>query len=424
MLVGLLLGSAAALVGVRLPVFGSFQGVSIALVILALVAAADSRHKVPLRTLRVTGADLAFMSFYGLLITFEMLNAIQLNHSPFLGVGLTVLLAYLATWPARMVITGVDSLREFMSGLTLASVPVSVIAVAQLLRIPGVNEFLTRFTESGGLESRLLAGWDIRGTSTIGHWTALGGYLACISAAACIELLLADHSHTVKLRPILVLGASLAGQVTTLTFATIAVAVAVVVVTVLRMRVRPSLVIVGVGVATGGWLVFGQKIAERVANQSGQSVYAVQEYAWLPQTVGYRLNIWMTETLPAILQRPVTGWGSDVYAAKAKGWFESPASLVWVSPESEWMRTLVTVGVAGLILQVILLVAVATALFKSRSAFPKSAMAPIATLFGGLLMISSLHSHLNNPGVPLILWPLLFAVIAAAQQEQARASAG
>lgn len=187
---------------------------------------------------------------------------------------------------------------------------VALIAIAQLLRVPGVNEVLVQITSSGGLAERLSSGWDIRGTSTIGHWTALGGYLACVIAASCVDLIISSAGTKLAPWPVAALTVLFAGAVTTLTFATIGAAAVILALTALRLKARPVLVLSGVAVLAAGWLVLGQSIAARLEQQSGQSQYAIAQYSWLPQTIGYRVNIWVTETLPAIVERPLSGWGT------------------------------------------------------------------------------------------------------------------
>lgn len=420
MLVGGLLGLAAALVGVQIDALGPFQGLSIALVIAAGVVAVDWRDRVRFTAVRITGLDQAFIAFFILSSAIEALNADALEHRPFYGVTITILLGYAASWPARMVIKDADSLVPFLRGITVPSLLVSALAIGQLLNLTGVNEFLLAFTNSTGLENRLNDGWDIRGTSTIGHWTALGGYLACIVAACCIDLMLSRRGGRLQRWPIIVLGVALAGQLTTLTFATIALTVVILFVTLLRLRIRPSLVFVAIVVGVGGWLVLGQGIADRIADQSGESAYAIGEYSWLPQTIGYRVNVWVTETIPAIVERPWTGWGAEVYSAGVKGWPITPGSLLWSSPESEWMRTLISYGWPVLVLEAVVILTAIAAVVRTRADLTWDAVLPMLALIIGLIVIASIHSHFSNPGVPLILWPLVFALLACRSHAPAR----
>ncbi|WP_167542360.1 O-antigen ligase family protein [Rathayibacter tritici] len=395
---------------------GPFQGVTILLVVLSFLLALLWKDKAPLARVRLTPLDYSFLLLllaWGLI---ELLNANEMRHSPFIGVLLTVGVAYAATFPVRMVVRAPSDLAPFLRGFSAPGVLVAGIAIAQLLRVPGVNEVLVQVTSSDGLTERLSSGWDIRGTSTIGHWTALGGYFACIIAASCVDLVVSSAGTKLAAWPIITLTVLFAGAVTTLTFATIGAAAVILALTALRLKARPVLVLSGVAVLVGGWLAFGQSIAARLEQQSGQSQYVIAQYSWLPQTIGYRVNIWVTETLPAIAERPFTGWGAQVYAAAEKDWPVRPLSLVWGSPESEWLRTVIAGGVVGLLAEILLLLVAFAVVLRSRRALGAAVVFPVSILLVVLVVISTIHSHFSNPGVPLALWPLVFAVAVAAQR--------
>ncbi|WP_148059112.1 O-antigen ligase [Rathayibacter sp. PhB127] len=397
---------------------GPFQGLSIVFLALAFVTAILWNDRAPLLRLRLTSLDYAFVALLVIWTVIEFVNSSELEHRPYLGVILTVGFGYTASIPVRMVIRGKIDLSPFLRGFALPGVAVSAIALAQLLRVPGVNALLVEFTSSGGLADRLASGWDIRGTSTIGHWTALGGYLACVIAATCVDLLISRSGTRLAGWPIIVLAILFAGSITTLTFAVVGTAALIIALTALRLRARPSLVISSAGVVFAGWFFFGNSITERLAQQSGQSEYVVAQYAWLPQTIGYRMNIWVTETIPAIEERQLFGWGAQVYAAALKGWPVRPQSLIWVSPESEWMRTLTASGMTGLVIEIVLLVAAFSALWRSRRTLGAAIVSPVVVLLTSLVVISTIHSHFSNPGVPLALWPLVFAIATAALRTQ------
>ena len=402
---------------------GPFQGLSILLVAVAFVLSLGWKDRSPFARIRLVPLDWAFLLTLVLWGALEFVNASELGHSPFMGVLLTSGVAYAASFPVRMVIRTPSDLAPFLRGFSAPAIAVAVIAIAQLLQVPGVNAFLLNFTNSAGLAERVVSGWDIRGTSTIGHWTALGGYLACMIAASCVDLVISARDKRSLGWPVVSLVTLFAGAITTLTFATIAAAAVILVITALRLRARPAFVLSGLAVVLAGWLLLGQSFAARFEQQSGESRYAIAEYSWLPQTVGYRVNIWITETLPAIAERQLTGWGAQVYSADEKGWPIRPASLIWVSPESEWMRTLIASGVVGLLAEILLLVVAFAAVLRSRRVLGGASVLPVTVLLIALVVISGIHSHFSNPGVPLALWPLLFAVIVAAQRVKGDAAA-
>ncbi|MBM4481054.1 hypothetical protein GS444_17560 [Rhodococcus hoagii] len=98
-------------------------------------------------------------------------------------------------------------------------------------------------------------------------------------------------------------------QVATLTFATIALNFCIVLYVMIRIRVRLAVLVGGGIAALAMWTAVGPLITSRIDKQLGEAEYAARSYDWLPESVGFRLNVWITESIPAAMQRPITGWG-------------------------------------------------------------------------------------------------------------------
>lgn len=412
-LVGLVAGTAAALVGLRFSPVPIAGFVSMVLIVTALVAVLAPVPLAIVGKIRLGPVDIAFLLFIGVRCAVELFNAGELRHDVFSGTLILPLMSYLAFVIGRQVAFTREHAIAFLRGVALPAIFVSLLAVAQVINLPGIADFILSNVSAGGYERRYTLGYEIRGTSTIGHHTALGGYLVCIAAVVCVDLLLSKRaSGRLPLLPMLVLPFVLVGQVTTLTFATIALTGAIVLLTFLKLGLRPLLVI---GVAVGGlaaWSLFGAALEERVGNQTADR--AGSTFAWLPETIAYRADIWVAETIPAIAQRPLTGWGLDVYASAEKAWPLRPSSLMWLSPESEYMRTLVTGGAISLFAEVLLFGAVALVIARSARVVGTPVKTPVWTLFIGLLVISIIHSHFANPGVPYPFWLLIGLVVGLA----------
>lgn len=411
--VGLMIGLAAAMVAVRSPVLPSLVNVSALLVGFGIFWAVTSSPPGTLRSLRVTSIDLIFVAYIVGKFVVEFVNSGQLGTTFSLTTLLDVVIAYGALLAARI---GCRSEADVWTAARWFVVPaavVALIAVLQITQFPGLNQLLVSHVNSGGLEARIDKGWDIRATSTIGHWTALGGYLCGISALIGAQMI-QNRSHTVsntRLGSLLLL--VVIAQVATLTFATIALNFCIVVYVLIRIRIRVAVLVVGGIASLAMWAAVGSLITSRIDKQLGEAEYAARSYDWLPESVGFRLNVWLTESIPAAMQRPLTGWGASTYQ-----WLGTDATsphLRWISPESEWMRTAVSYGFVVLALQLALLFATFRYLKRAAKCSSARAMGTLLMFYLGILVVSFIHSHLTNRGVPLVLW---FAVgIAVAMTE-------
>ena len=188
-------------------------------------------------------------------------------------------------------------------------------------------------TRSDGLANRLEAGWSIRATSTIGHWTSLGGYLTGIIAICCF-LITRRRLAAWGLTAITLLLA-LVAQIATLTIAPLLVSVGVIIYTLFKARRRRVGIAAAIAVATiAAYRLFAPLSGS--ALRSSWTGRVSGPLPWVPETVGFRIEIWTEQTIPAILSRPLTGWGNSVYLGPNSG--PRPPSLIWKSPESEWLR--------------------------------------------------------------------------------------
>ena len=405
--VGFLLGLAAALVSVRSPILGNYINISAILVLCAFFVSVFHSSRGTVRSLTVTPIDVLSIVFLSARVIAELVNSTYLG-MPFSSTTLMDgLLAYVAFISARLVISGTDEAVAFLRNLTAPAVLVALIAILQIAGMPGINELLVAHVNSGGLVNRLDGGWAIRATSTIGHWTALGGYLCVAIAARCVVMLRTSTPSRVDWTVVTIL---VVGQLATLTFATIAVTVATLITILLLKRVslfRVGSLLVGLLFL---WLMSGSLLTERIEKQAQGSASLGEAYSWLPESVGFRVNIWVTETIPAIADRPFVGWGIAAYRFLGTG--RVPDSLRWISPESEWMRTAISSGVIVLAIQVALLFSVWRMFKRSQDVFGPRMLLPVMAMYVGLIVISTIHSHFSNRGVPLILWPLIGVVTA------------
>ncbi|MBD8207671.1 MULTISPECIES: O-antigen ligase family protein [unclassified Microbacterium] len=423
-IVGALVGFSAAIVSVHWPeALGSAPSPSTMLIVVALAIAFIHAGRESAR-LVLGPFDFAMITLIFIRAVVEIFNASDLGHSVATGAMTTLVLLYLSTFPARLVIRSRQDFRTFCFYLALPAILVAIVAVLQLIRFPGVMEWILQNVSVGGLQNRVDAGRDdLRATSTIGHWTSLGGYLCVATALFCLEILMSRGEKGLGRRGIAVVGIVVlfVGQVSTLTFGTIAVCAAVILVTILRLKVNPLYLVVAAGGGLIAWQIFGSSIEQRLEDQAVVSRYTDESLRWLPSTVAYRVRIWQTETIPAIEQRPLTGWGQQTYTFP-DNWSVFPSMLVWNSPESQWLGLIVRGGLVDLAAFLGLLVAMFIVLRRARRVIG-TATTPLTVVLVGLLVTCLINSPFSTNGVPQIWWPILGALLALASPRLGEKSA-
>lgn len=419
--VGVILGLSAAVVGVRLPMIpGGTPVLSWVLIVVAAAIVALSPTARPLLRTRLGSLDLALLSYLLIRALIEVFNAADLAHSIGSERLIDLAMIYVAFFSARNVIGSSAEAVAFLRGFALPVALVSTLALVQMLRLPGAAEFVIAITDSSSFERRTSLGWDIRATSTIGHHTQLGGYLIGVIAVICTDIMLTKRRGRSITLPIVLLAFAMVGQVATVTFATILASAVIVLWTLLRIGIRPMMLLVISLIGAVAWFIFGAALEERLGDQ--QQVTG-SEFAWLPQTIGYRATIWVNETLPAIAERPATGWGQDVYSAVGNGWSMRPSQLVWSSPESEYLRVLVSGGAISLAFQIFLFAVTLGTLWRLNRRIHRSGVAtPALVGFVVLLLISAIHSHFSSYGPPLVMWVLVGVLMSVGATS--RASSG
>lgn len=406
--VGMLLGMAAATVAVRLP--GPLAAINISAMIVGLaflVVLVQQRERLYL--LRLTTLDLALVAFVGVRILTDLIDSAVLDVAlPMAALGdwLVILLAYFS---ARSCVSTQGDLLEFFRSLVVPSYFVAAIAMAQVAGIGFVNALISTFTRSVGLDNRVLAGWtELRATSTIGHWTALGGYLVVMIAVNCAVLAYMTAQREVKTwRYAIGVSVLIGGLLSTATFAPILAGFVVAVLTgFFYFRRVDFLLVASVPFCVLGYLLY-PLLSGRYEKQT-EVLSTSTPYPWLPESIGYRVNIWVTESIPGGLQRELFGWGSWVYSRIGES--TAPSELRWTSPESEWIRSFVTGGWTLLVVEAVLLFLLVVLMIRAS----KGEMAwarPIMWGIVSLIVISTIHSHFTNRGVPLALWPTAAAML-------------
>ncbi|UTM36546.1 hypothetical protein MX572_18790 [Rhodococcus pyridinivorans] len=354
--------------------------------------------------------DVAFFAFVLISAIIEFAN------SSFLRMGFswsaiagqfTAIFAYGAV---RLSVQRSDDVFVLVRGVVITALPVAIIGGLQLVAGHAFNRYLVGATDSAGLERRLELGWPLRATSTIGHWTALSGYLTLTIAAACsLMLWLAHRSERYRWISVAIVIMFVA-QLATVTFAPILVSVVVITATALQMRLKVSHIVIALFAAGAGYILFSAQLGHRLEQQLNAP--KAQQNSILPESVQYRMGIWERETIPAILEKPLMGWGVNVYNRISTG--DAPKQIYWSSPESEWMRTAIGQGLPLMVVQIVLLVAAWRMMKRMNDHLPANEYRPIVIATAGILVVSTFHSHFSSGSVSIIYWVLVAAAISTA----------
>ncbi|RFA16439.1 hypothetical protein B7R22_02840 [Subtercola boreus] len=408
LILGSLLGLSAASVGLIWQV-GPLN-LSSAFLVAALVLAFLIIPTGTLGTFRIRAFDWIALGYAVMMVVIENIDASTLRHDPSPAYSNSALYYFAAYLAARLAIHNLAGLRRLLIGIAWPGIPVAILGVLQLAGFQPVSDFLLTQTNSSALINRTELGAAVRATSTIGHWTALGAYLCCIVAVACVVLVI-DKNQRGRLSPFALITIAIGslGIVSTVTFASIMVVAVVVLVTGYVAGIGGRLIVlltIGSGIA---WGVFGTLITDRLEKQATTTANIPPELAWLPQTIGFRLVLWFNEGIPTWLQQPVFGWGQGLWHDSAS-WPTLPASMTWAAPESEWIKALAASGVVGFILLMLLLGGFFTSVVRARKSDLGRAAIPLLALLIGLVIASFIAPYFTNQGAPAVLWPVIGAL--------------
>lgn len=300
--------------------------------------------------------------------------------------------------------------RRALALLLLASVPVSLLALAQYLQVGGVAGVLESATGSQQLAAHA-AREDIgsRMTGVFPHWQMLAGYLFVI-VVICTAALLARQRVSMPRGALAAIALlAVAAMVATGTFVTvIGIAAAALVLGAWYGRVER--VVAGLGAAgLGALFAFGPLISERVSYTFVTAPGADRSW-FMPQSVAYRIDLWSDQLLPAISGRWLTGFGPDL-----------PPGLSFEYTESMYLTLLFRGGIPLLLIYAGLMLALGgVALRIARSADPLSALLGRA-LFAIVALLAVLHllePYFVTTGLPHLVWILAALAVSALHAER------
>lgn len=422
--IGLLLGLGAATIGVQPPIAAiplrPAHALFAAAFILAVVpAVAEGRSRTSQLRRQIRPVDAAFLLFILALLTTESINSAQLEYQAQVSRTITPTLWLMTYISGRLAIREAPDGARFARAFIAPIFGVAPIALLQVLSFPMAVNLTTSFVDSPGFEARVVNDSLIRAVGLVGGWTSFGGYVIVI-AALSVGLLVRSREEPDERPwyPVAALSAAVVAALTTLTFTIIIVAVIVAIMGVRDLRHRIRIAIIFAIALIIGFLTLEASARERISQQftyQGRLAYWLPE--WMPNTIGYRIWIWTTETFPMIAERPLTGWGADVYEAAIVGHFNAPYRVTplqaqWPTAESQWFGTMMTDGIVGLTALVFLYGSAYFIIVRLlRTAETRWIAHPNAWLLvATAVFMASTAISLTNKGFPTAFWAVMGVV--------------
>ncbi len=240
---------------------------------------------------------------------------------------------YLVFLAIRLALTHVDHIRRTGALMLLTSGIVSLIGIAQALRVSFIVHFLTTYYPTVQVLDNARA--TIRITSVIGGWNDFAAYL-------CFVLLLsiAAVAARVSILPRLLFNGVVALDMMALLITgsftcTLGFVVGICILGLLFRKgsqMLRLLALIGVSLL-GAALLFAPLIAWRLQDQFGGGNQGI-----IAQSLVYRFYLWQTYFLPAIARQPILGVGLVI-----------PASIPWPTTDSGYLDLLFSGGVVYLL---------------------------------------------------------------------------
>jgi O-Antigen ligase len=400
-----MLGLAAAIVGVSVRI-GPLRIWHLLVVAASLLCLSGSARKA-LHDVRLSGVDCAVAVYCSVRVVLELWNAAELGHTPRLDALAQSVLVGLAYTCARITVDRSDSRARFLLMFSLPGVGSAMVGVLQVIAPIHLTVLTLALTDSDSVLVRSAAGQFVRATGLVGHWTGFGAYLCGTAAALLVVASSAEVGRYGRRFAAVGIAACGLSCLATLTFSVALWFVSLLVLCGLRQRRRVMILAAGSvllcsAAAWAYWDVIQARLFEQYDRRSGSFSGAV---GFVPETLVYRWRVWQEQTIPAILERPLTGWGQGVYIELGQ-WPNGPTTVLWPSAESQWFLTLMTGGLVELAVLGVLLGSVWRALRRTWS--PGSRV-----MFTSLMMAMTTAATVpvfTNVGFPLTFWVGVAAV--------------
>ena len=282
----------------------------------------------------------------------------------------------------------------------LATMPVSLIAIAQYVGVPGVQDAVERLTRSGVFD---LWGYSLqnRATGPFESWHPLAGYLF-LPMATCIALYAEPRGRILSRWAVTTaLGLAVLALIVSQTLNVVAgVVIVAIVIAITTRRIRQILVpVVAVGIV--GAVVFGPVFLARLDDQGVSD--PTSDGLEAPQTISYRLEVWTDQYIPALADHWMIGYGPEL-----------PSTIEWRSTESLYLTLTLRGGVLLLAsFAALALYTLREAWRRRRSADDASRVVAVA-MIGATAALVPMHAvfpYFTASGLPQVYWVLLALMV-------------
>jgi hypothetical protein len=293
-----------------------------------------------------------------------------------------------------------------LRSLLLASIPVSLLAIAQMVGPAFFQNLAVSLTGTGIF---ITPGYDptMRATSVFPMWHPLGGYLVVIALLAVALLLKRDTSvlRTPWLAGVLIIACvAMAFTLTATILAGLVLGVLVIGWAVKRLKLVITWLVVGGAI---GLMAFFPLVSARVAEQTTATrATPTAGDSIIPQTVLYRWIVWSDQYLPALSGMWVTGFGPA-----------DPPGISWDHTESGYITLLLRGGIPFLVVGgMVVYLSWRAARRRLRTADSSPEIAIAATVMGIAAItpvINFFFPYFTASGMPQPMW-VVWGLLAAA----------
>jgi O-antigen ligase len=244
--------------------------------------------------------------------------------------------------------------RAVLNLTMLASIFVGLLAIAELLDLPGVRTFVLSYYPPPVIYQ---TSWDpgYRPMSTLGHYSAVGAF-ATLNFALALTLATVRHPAFPKAWLTVVMAVNLAALVASLTWAPLIVLPFVAAVIFWYGRRIPRQFGVTVVALAIAFVAFWPSVSAR---GTAQGVFTSGEGLVIPASFAYRLRVWEAFFVPALADHIFLGTGTVIPS-------EVPTTLTNFV-DNEYLREGFRAGIAGLALLVIMFITIAVVGLRSRA---------------------------------------------------------
>lgn len=304
----------------------------------------------------------------------------------------------------RAVITTRDHVRTVIHCMLGVAVVIAILAVFQKYGLFGVADFLATYFMDASVREHVYLDWRnpelFRASSVFnGSWNTLGSYMAF---TLLIAIFYGEAVRTTKgffavcfVIAMCGMGLILSGNVASTSALIGGIALGS-----LYLRRLPRTVVPLIIGAILAAIFFSEFVFLRFAQQFGSTQDTV-----LASSFSDRIDLWVTEFLPALRGYEILGVGPDL-----------PDSVWWGTEESQYLFLLYKGGIiylAGYILWAVLAIAMCVILLRDTDRLVRMLALPTMLIIIGLLYMGISNAYATYSGPMSSLW-ILFALVSSA----------